>query len=206
MMQIISYKHRGVSLMEVLTAVAILSVLGSTSYVSWRKYIRNAITSEAKASLSMVFAAQAQYKATCNTYYPDLKTIGALPKGKLYYNVGGTHDTGTDWGHCLTTKASNCTSCEAYFDKICCLDQAAFEDFDNTCPCFIRPKYKIDKPLMEGLKSKNYCGASNIGISKNKLCILAATAINRDQTNSNSWDVWAVNHLNIIKQVHHPGD
>ena len=218
---------RGISLMEVLTTVVIISILSSTAYVGWRKYIRRAITTEAKVSLSMVFASQTQYKATCNIYHPDLRTIGALPKGKLYYNVGVTGPFNYDinpsdnhlpsppniepdkWGHCLTEEDDDCTNCVTYFDEICC-SQADFEDVNNDCPCYIREKYKLSNvdignatPLSH--TPLTYCGMSK-GIFNNKFCILAFTAINRNKTDSSQWDVWAVNHLNIIKQVYSPGD
>ncbi|MDE0151243.1 MAG: prepilin-type N-terminal cleavage/methylation domain-containing protein [Bdellovibrionales bacterium] len=203
---------RGFSLMELVTATAIIVILSSVAYVSWRKYIRTAIMSEAKVSLSMVFASQYQYKATCNTYHPDLRTVGALPKGKLYYNVGGNPSTGvTDWGHCLTEEDATCTGCVTYFDEICC-SQSDFEDTNNDCPCYIRDQYKIDKSTVTGSghTSAAYCGAdfTNGSILTNKFCVLAATAINKKRGSADSaeWDVWAVNHLNIVKQVHSPGN
>ncbi len=204
-------KNRGVSIMEVLTAVVILSILSSISYAAWRNYIKKAITAEAKVNLSMIFASQTQYQATCNTYHPDLRTIGALPKGKLYYNMGGTPDSSiTDWGQCLTEQDITCSGCQTYFDEVCC-SKADFEDFSNeSCNCYIKSDYKIDRSGMTGSShtSLTYCGSdfSNGSILKNKFCIVAATAINRNITNDVEWDVWVVNHLNIVKQVYYPGD
>lgn len=196
---------RGVSMMEVLTAVIIISILSSVSYVAWRQYIRNAITTEAKVNLSMIFAAQSQYKATCETYYPDLEVIGALPKGKLYYNMGGKFDSNTDWGKCLTNKPSNCNGCKTHFDEFCC-DQVLFENTSEGCPCYIREDYEVSKTNLNGsnhVTSKNYCGTLNKGILKNRFCVIAATAINRS-ANEDEWDVWVGNHLNVIKQVASP--
>jgi len=203
------YKKRGVSIMEVLTAVVIISILSSTAYVGWRQYIKKAISSEAKVNLSMFFASQSTYRATCNTYHPDLKTIGALPKGKLYYNVGGTPDsTVTDWGQCLTERDANCSNCVTHFDEICCNNQVDYENVHHDCPCFIRSKYKLNKSTMTNSsqhQSSTYCGTAfnNGSILKDKFCILAATAINRN-TLDTEWDVWVVNHLNVIKQVYSP--
>ena len=53
--------------------------------------------------------------------------------------------------------------------------------------------------------AQSYCGVSK-GVTKDKLCILAAAALNKNKTEPNQWDVWVVNHLNIIKQVASPGD
>ena len=203
-------KKRGISIMEVLTAVVIISILSSISYVAWRKYIKKAITAEVKVNLSMMFAAQTQYKATCETYHPDLRTIGALPKGKLYYNMGGTPDPSINWGQCLTDMDPiNCSGCETHFDEVCC-SKADFEDFSNDCTCYIKPDYKIDKTTITGPNHapSAYCGSdfANGSILKNRFCIVAATAINRNITNHAEWDVWVVNHLNIIKQVYSPGD
>lgn len=206
-----SYKKRGVSIMEILTAVIIISILSSTAYVGWRRYIRKAITAEAKVNLSMFFASQSTYRATCNTYHPDLRTIGALPKGKLHYNIGGKADPAvTNWGHCLTEQDALCSSCVTYFDEVCCNNQTDYEDVSHDCPCFIRSKYKLDKNTMSNSSQHQpsvYCGTAftNGSILENKFCVLAATAMNRD-TNDAEWDVWAVNHLNVIKQVYYPED
>lgn len=209
-------RKRGFSLIELITTVVIITILSSVSYMSWRKYIRRAIMSEAKVSLSMVFASQHQYKATCNTYHPDLRTIGALPKGKLYYNVGGKPDSTVSsavggWGNCLTEAPIDCTGCVTHFDQICC-SETDFENVNKDCTCYIRSQYIItnDKIPGNGHTSEQYCGTDfqQGSILTNKFCILAATALNKKRSSAESaeWDVWAVNHLNIIKQVHSPGD
>ena len=218
---------RGVSLMEVLTATAIIAILGSMSFVAARRYTRKAFTTEAKASLSMIFASQSQYRAACNTYHPDLQTIGALPKGELRYNVGSPMKSGWDWGSCLTDNAANCSDCDRYFDEICVnsvgtkCDKSMFDDFSSGCNCYIRPDYKVPgttgtPPNMDSYYSANYstklCNIS--GTLEDEFCYLAVTAINRNDTSTNppttavdsDWDIWVVNHLNIIKQVYYPGD
>ena len=86
---ILNIKNRGISLMEILTALAILSILSSISYTAWRKYIRRAIFTEAKANLSLVFASQSQYKATCGHYHPDLKAIRRPACRKTSLQYGG---------------------------------------------------------------------------------------------------------------------
>ena len=200
-------RKRGVSMMEVLTAVVIISILSSTSYVGWRKYIRKVIMTEAKVNLSMVFASQVQYRATCNTYHPDLETIGALPKGKLHYNVGAPFDNTNDWGYCLTEREVDCSDCSTHFDEVCC-SKADFDDFSSDCTCYIDSKYQISKSAVNSHYSSNqYCGSDlATGTLRNKFCMIAATAINRDISNDSEWDVWVVNHLNIVKQVYYPGD
>ena len=205
-------KKRGLSLMEVLTAVAIIAVLSSISYTAWRKYIRRAVFTEVKANLSMIFASQAKYKTTCGHYHPDLNTIGALPVGRLHYNIGASFDNTVDWRNCLTDTQANCSDCKRYFEDICVdgttpCDRAKFEDFSNNCSCYIREDYKVSKTGLESgtHTAQNYCGLSK-GVTKDKFCFLAATALNKNRTNSAQWDVWVVNHLNIIKQVASPGD
>ena len=212
-------KNRGLSLMEVLTTVVIISILSSISYTGWRKYVRQAIYTEVKANLSKTFASQAQYKATCGIYHPDLKTIGAIPVGKLHYNVGATFDTApappdpdiNTWGSCLTDRALTCSDCGAYFEDVCkdgntpC-DEAMFNNFNSACPCYIKADYKVTKTNIESHHTaSNYCGISH-GVTENKLCIIAASAINRNLTDPAQWDVWVVNHLNIVKQVASPGN
>ena len=208
-------QKRGFSLMELVVTVAIIIILSSTAYVSWKKYVRKAIRSEAKVSLSMISSSQNQYRATCNTYYPNLRTIGALPKGKLYFNAGGVGDsTVSNWGSCLTNTADANKDTHFYTNSsstqnICCNSEADFENVNKDCPCFIREDYRLDKSkMMSNHTPSEHCGSTfaNGSILKNKFCILATTAINRNKTNKAEWEVWAVNHLNIVKQVHSPGD
>ncbi len=208
--------------MEVLAAVAILSILGSMSLIAARGYMRKAFTTEAKASLSMLFASQSQYRATCNTYHPDLKTIGALPKGELRYNIGSPIDSSVaSWGSCLTDKPADCTGCDTHFDEICVdsggseCTKSVFETFNSTCNCYIRPDYKVPKSNTDSYYSSNTSSLCNMsGTSQHEFCYLAVTAINRNNTSTSppavapdsDWDIWVVNHLNIVKQVYYPGD
>lgn len=198
--------------MEVLTAVAILSILSSISYTAWRKHIRRATFTEAKVNLSLVFASQSQYKASCGHYHPDLNTIGAFPTGRLHYNIGASFNSSENWGQCLTSTQTNCSDCKNYFEDICkdgntpC-DRTKFEDFGDDCPCYIREDYKVNKNLLESSRhtASAYCNLS-AGVTKTKLCILAAAALNKNRTDETQWDVWVGNHLNIIKQVASPGN
>lgn len=204
-------KNRGISLTEILTTVVILSILSSLSYTAWRKYIRRAIFTEVKANLSMVFASQSQYKATCGRYHPDLRTVGALPTGRLHYNMGASFDNAVDWGQCLTSTQINCSDCKRYFEDICMdgttpCDRTKFETFGNACSCYVRADYKVSKTNLENhYPSSTYCGIS-AGVTESKLCVVAAAALNKNNTDHTQWDVWVVNHLNIIKQIASPGD
>ena len=80
--------HRGVTLIELVVVIAIMVILSGISVQQWGLYTRKSKTAEAKTNLLAVYAAQESYKQTCGTYYPDLKVIGAIPEGKIHYNIG----------------------------------------------------------------------------------------------------------------------
>lgn len=82
---------KGLTLIEMLAIVGILAVLSAIAHTQYRKYIRQGRQLEAKANLGVFYQKQMSYLSSELRLSPSLKTIGAVPRGRLRYNIG------TDW-------------------------------------------------------------------------------------------------------------
>ena len=218
---------KGFSLIELLTTVAIISLLTSISYVSWNKYLAKIRKAEVKLNLSIVHTSLERNRASCPTgYYPDFRMLGVKPSGELHYNIGGTHKA-SDWGspfNCLTgstdckTGANN-ADCITYLNEndhsnsVCATTQANFDGFSDSSTCFIKPEYLVSSSDMEGYITGTdpdgnpniaECGysSSEKAIQLKKYCIFALSNTKRKSSPANSdYDIWAVNHFGSIKHI-----
>ncbi len=82
---------RGVTLTEILVVLVIISILSAIAYPQYQKYIRRGRQLEAKTNLGVVYQKQLAYLSSELRFSKSLKTIGAVPTGRIRYNIG------TDW-------------------------------------------------------------------------------------------------------------
>ena len=181
---------RGITLIEVMVIVAIVGILSGISFQQWGRYVRKSKTAEAKTNLLTVYAAQERYKYTCNTYYPDLKVIGAIPEGLVIYNVGSAELTAPtnadsdyatikDYGcltgdtvcnpslpeYCHNLSPLTNTCCSLRLETICAKGETLFEQ-DDTYPCYWNDsRHFVDKDnftnFINNTKTNLYSGATN---------------------------------------------
>ena len=84
-----SFKYKkGFSFIELSIVTVILSILFSIAYISYGRYIRQSRQIEAKSHLALAYQAQSSYLAEYSKLSHSLKTIGAVPKGQIRYNIG----------------------------------------------------------------------------------------------------------------------
>jgi type IV pilus assembly protein PilE len=70
-------KHmRGVTLMELMIVVVILSILTAIAYPNYRQYVARAKRNEAKACLLQIATLQERFYLQNNTYTTDMTNIG----------------------------------------------------------------------------------------------------------------------------------
>ena len=82
---------KGMTAIELLIIVALVSILSALSYQQYTQYIRMGRQLEAKSNLSVIYQKQLTYFSAELKFSESLKTIGAVPKGRIRYNIG------TDW-------------------------------------------------------------------------------------------------------------
>lgn len=63
-------RHKGVTLIELITVVIILGILASFAIPGYMKVKEHALGNEAKANLKIIAAAEKVYHMELNTYYP----------------------------------------------------------------------------------------------------------------------------------------
>ena len=78
----------GFSLIELLTAVAIVGLLSVFGIKSYRTQINKAKSAEAKNSLSYVWSGQQTFKETWTVYHENLIAVNIIPIGVYNYDVG----------------------------------------------------------------------------------------------------------------------
>lgn len=78
----------GFSLLELMTAAAITTILSAVGISSYRAQKNKARSAEAKHSLSMLYSAEQQFHEQWGTYHENLVLVGAVPIGPQHYDVG----------------------------------------------------------------------------------------------------------------------
>ena len=85
------FLKKGFTLTELLAVLTIISILSAISYPLYGRYVRRGRQLEAKANLGVVYQKQLTYLSSELKFSESLKTIGAVPEGRVRYNIG------TDW-------------------------------------------------------------------------------------------------------------
>jgi len=80
----------GMTLIEIMTAVAIVGIIAAMAVVQVDKYVGRTRQANAKTLLSHLYTAEKAYHAEASVYDPNFFLIGFGAVGKSYYNVGFT--------------------------------------------------------------------------------------------------------------------
>ena len=121
---------RGITLIEMMVVVAISATLISIAIPTYRKYRKQSYQLEAKNNLSMVRRASIAYQLEHNILNGNLKTIGALPKGNIQYNIGADWDPPAYNQH--KDRSTDDTSTQSFATQFCpCCEQGA--TYPNGC-------------------------------------------------------------------------
>lgn len=98
----------GVTLMELMIVVVILSILTAIAYPSYRQYVAKAKRNEAKAALLQIATLQERFYLQNNFYTNDLRNLGFTVANNA------TSDTGTYIFNVTNNSASNFAASAAY--------------------------------------------------------------------------------------------
>lgn len=82
--------QRGFSLVEILIAIGLISIIATISIPNYLKYTRGAKTAEAQSSLGQIYMAEKSFYLQWRFYTVDLVVAGVAPDGGLLYNAGFT--------------------------------------------------------------------------------------------------------------------
>lgn len=87
--------QKGVTLMELMIAVAIVSILATIAVPSYQRYVMRAQRTDATAALLRIAAAQEKFYLNNNTYTNDLGALGVSNTEHGWYTLstGGTANT-----------------------------------------------------------------------------------------------------------------
>lgn len=113
-------RMRGMTLIELLTVVAVLAILSSIAVSSYRRYLVRTNRTEATGALLRVQVAQEKFFLQNNTYTNNMTSLGVpatTPTGNYSISVGGTATTlATTFTATATPQgrqASSDTDCQA---------------------------------------------------------------------------------------------
>ncbi len=81
-------RQTGFSIVEILVALGIISLITAVSVPNYTKMRRAAKKAEAQSSLGQLYISEKNFYLQHRTYVVDLRAIGAIPEGALTYNVG----------------------------------------------------------------------------------------------------------------------
>lgn len=81
-------RMKGVTLMELMIVVVILSILTAIAYPSYRQYVAKAKRNEAKAALLQIATLQERWYLQNNTYTMDMNNLGFNGANNVPSNTG----------------------------------------------------------------------------------------------------------------------
>jgi len=99
---------KGVTLMELMIVVVIISILTAIAYPSYRQYVARAKRNEAKAGLLQIATLQERFYLQNNTYTTDLTNLG------FTVAANAPSDTGTYVFNVPTANANTFNAVAAY--------------------------------------------------------------------------------------------
>ena len=214
---------KGVTLIEIMVAVAIISILISISYPSWNYIIKKARTSEAKVNLALVASAQHRYKAHCNTFHPDFGLIGAIPSGTIHYDVQVLHDNnkannssefdsdsanagqGEGWKTCGNKVKTVCSSgCKQGFHGATgvCYGLMSPPCTTRNTEHYMFPGNSFNSRVVGPHFSKCYgsWASADVTITENDFCLFAASAL-KGIDNPSGYSIWMMNDNEVLEEI-----
>lgn len=90
-----SHRQSGVTLMELLVAVAIIGILSAVAYPSYTQYVTRTNRAAAQSVLLQVADRQEQFFADNKTYASDLTDLGYASNGFMVDETGAEVSTGS---------------------------------------------------------------------------------------------------------------
>jgi type IV pilus assembly protein PilA len=121
--------NSGFSLIELMTVVAIISILVTLGMPNFMRFRSKARQIEAKANLSTLFAAEKGFYAEWGAYTGDFRDIGLMVTGKLKYDIGFS-SAGYQPPAPFTNAASDACGARTAFNtevSACALDNKSFQ-------------------------------------------------------------------------------
>ena len=91
--------QKGITLIELLIALAIIGILAAIAYPSYRDHVRKAQRTDGQAMVTKVMQAQERFFTEQLTYTVDLKQLGFSTEGNVeseegYYNISASQCAG----------------------------------------------------------------------------------------------------------------
>lgn len=104
-------KHmRGVTLMELMIVVVIISILAAIAYPNYRQYVARAKRNEAKAALLQIATLQERFYLQNNTYTTDMSQLG-------FTNAGCNLTEAETYNVCVNAANANTFDATATYQK-----------------------------------------------------------------------------------------
>ena len=219
---------KGITLVESLVIVSILAVLSSIAYTQYQIYVRQGRQLEAKSNLSVVYQKQISYLSSELQFSPSLRTIGAVPKGRIRYNVG------TDWekedGSEMMNHAESRlhrgdpgTICPCHNDEKGTNIPSNMECWADPHPegtqacneylykaCFGGETRRPGRGMIHQLeRTKNFTNgtfainipAKGFPLTGNKFEYYAVGCTNSQMRNTRGLDIWSINHKKSLQNI-----
>ena len=83
--------NKGFSLVELMVVVGVIAMLAAVAVPQFSKFQARARTAEAKSKLASLFSSEHAFFVEWGGYAASFQSIGFLPSGDLYYNIGFTY-------------------------------------------------------------------------------------------------------------------
>lgn len=193
------FNSNGFSLIELLSAAAIMAVLSVVGIKSYQSQVNKARSAEAQKSLSYMYSSQQVFYNNWNTYHENLFVVGMLPNGQYNYDVGFTvagHTSGGNIGDYPSSleKGLSVLECST-FNEICagnCVTEIVkavgnpFTGYFSTPNCEVIGRQHI---LVSGVK----CGdCPDAKAEPNTFNAIATEKLR-------SADIWSINEKQQLK-------
>lgn len=207
--------RKGITLVEFLTVLGIISILATISYPQYRRYIRRGRQLEAKANLGVVYQKQLSYLSSELEFSRSLKTIGAVPRGRIRYNIGTEwHGDGDEQS--LNQDNDSTDLCRCHNDEkgtniptySCWADpnpEISTDDCSDSKKCYGNSNeditVQLGAPLNSSIASQPG-GKFDVSSGKFEYYAIGCTSPSfSDPNGGQGLDVWSINHKKSLKNI-----
>lgn len=202
---------KGLTLFELLIIMSIIAVLSAIAYTQYRKYIRQGRQLEAKANLGVIYQKQLSYLSSELKLSPSLKTIGAVPNGRIRYNIG------TDWNVSPASTESRLNQNNTATDLCPCHNDESNNNVPNHS-CWADPNPEL---ITDSCSDTNKCYGESGNDMKTQLGSLggnipsgggfsidggvfeyyAIGCTNPGNITPSDLDIWSINHKKSLQNI-----